>query len=121
VSTTEAVAKVIVAQAITSATATIIAAASKCAGGEPGTPENKGNCKNDQGFAQHDDLFEMLPASGSIQYPLSIGCPQVSLRSTLEIYERALVIACPILLRFAHHCGISAERSATYQLRAGRK
>src|SRR6267154_1034206 len=28
-------------------------------------------------------------------------------------YERALVIVCPILLLFAHHCGISAERSAT--------
>jgi hypothetical protein len=68
-----------------------------------------------------DDLFEMLPASGLIQDPLSIGCPHVSLRSTFRIYERALVIACPILRLFAHHCGISAERSATFQLLASRK
>ena len=45
-----------------------------------------------------DDLFEMLPASASIQGPLSIGCPHGSFRSTFNIYERALVIACPILL-----------------------
>jgi hypothetical protein len=68
-----------------------------------------------------DDLFEMLPASASIQGPLSVGCPHGSFRLTLKIYERALVIACPILLLFAHHCGISAERSATFRLLASRK
>jgi hypothetical protein len=68
-----------------------------------------------------DDLFEMLPASASIQGPLSVGCPHGSFRLTFKIYERALVIACPILLLFAHHCGISAERSATFRLLASRK
>src|SRR5882724_11042175 len=56
--------------------------------------------------------FEMLPGSASIQGPLSIGCPHGGSGRRLK-YERALVIACPILLSFAHHCGISAERSAT--------
>jgi hypothetical protein len=54
-----------------------------------------------------DDLFEMLPASASIQGPLSIGCPHGDFRAPFKIYERALVIACPILLLFAHHCGIA--------------
>ena len=67
------------------------------------------------------DLFEMLPASASIQGPLSIGFPHGSFRSTFRIYERALVIACPILLLFAHHCVISAERSPTFRLLASRK
>ena len=54
----------------------------------------------------------MLPGSASIQGPLSIGCPHGGSGRGLK-YERALVMACPILLLFAHHCGISAERSAT--------
>jgi len=58
-----------------------------------------------------DDLFEMLSASASIQGLLSMGCPRGSFQSMSRIYQRALVIACPILLLFAHHCGISAERS----------
>jgi hypothetical protein len=37
-----------------------------------------------------DDLFEMLPASASIQGPLSIGCPRRSFRSTFKIDEHAL-------------------------------
>jgi hypothetical protein len=45
-STTEATAKVIAAKAITSATG-------KCAGGKPGTSDNKDNCKNNYGVAQH--------------------------------------------------------------------
>jgi hypothetical protein len=52
-STTEAAAKVIPAKTITSATATIIAAASKCAGGKPGTSEHKENSKNNYDVAQH--------------------------------------------------------------------
>jgi hypothetical protein len=68
-----------------------------------------------------DDLFEILPASASIQGPLSIGFPPGSFRSTFKIYECARVIACPILLLFAHHCGISAERSATFRLLANHK
>jgi hypothetical protein len=56
-----------------------------------------------------DDLFELLPASASIRGPLSIGCPKGSFRPTFKIYERALVIACPILLPFAHYCGISVQ------------
>jgi hypothetical protein len=52
-----------------------------------------------------DDLFEMIPASASIQGPL-IGCLHGSFRLT---YERALVVACPILLLFMYHCGISAR------------
>jgi len=63
----------------------------------------------------------MLPASASIQGPLSIGFPHKSFRSTFKIYERELVIACPILLLFAHHCGSSAERSPTVRLLASRK
>jgi hypothetical protein len=62
-----------------------------------------------------DDLFEMLPASGSIQGLLSIGCPHGIFRSTFGIYEGALAIACPILLLFDHNLGISAERSATFR------
>src|SRR5216684_3316182 len=49
----KAAAKVIAANTITSATATITAAAGKCAGGKPGTSENKDNCKNNDGAAQH--------------------------------------------------------------------
>jgi hypothetical protein len=62
-STAEAAAKVIAAKTNTSATV------GKCAGGKPGTSENKHNCKNNHGVAQHFDLFEMLPASASIQGP----------------------------------------------------
>ena len=58
--TTEGAAKVIAAKAISSATATIAAASGKCAGGKPGTSENKDNCKNNYGFAQHGRLIEML-------------------------------------------------------------
>jgi hypothetical protein len=47
---------------------------------------------------------------------MSMGCPHGSFRSTSGIYQRALVVACPILLLFAHHCGISAEPSATFRL-----
>jgi len=43
-----------------------------------------------------DDLFEMF----------------------LQVYERALLVTCPILLLFAHYCRISAERSATFRLLA---
>jgi len=50
-STTEAAAKVIAAKTITSATVT--AAAGECAGGKPGTSENKDDCKNKFGVAQH--------------------------------------------------------------------
>jgi hypothetical protein len=50
---TEAAARVIVSKAITSATATMTAAAGKCAGGKPEISENKDDCKNDYGFAQH--------------------------------------------------------------------
>src|SRR6266851_4977366 len=49
----KAAAKVIAANTITSATATITAAAGKCAGGKLGTSENKDNCKNNDGAAQH--------------------------------------------------------------------
>jgi hypothetical protein len=48
-STTEVVAKVIAAKNITFATA----AARECVGGKPGTSENKDNCKDDYGVAQH--------------------------------------------------------------------
>jgi hypothetical protein len=94
---------------ITETLANVVTAASKCAGGKPGSSENKGNCKNDYRLAQHEDLFEMLRASGSIQYSLSTGYPHASLRSTFAIYERALAIACPILLLFARHC--ASDRS----------
>jgi hypothetical protein len=50
--TTEAVAKVIAANAITSATATMAAASGKCACGKPGASE-KDNCNNNHGLAQH--------------------------------------------------------------------
>jgi hypothetical protein len=108
VSINETFANVTAAKSIPSAT--VIAAASKGAGGEPGSSENKGNCKNGDGLAQHDDPRWDAPASGSIQYPLSIGCPRASLRSTFGIYERALVTACPILLLFARHCGIGRTK-----------
>jgi hypothetical protein len=52
----------------------------------------------------------MLPALSSM------GCPHGSFRSTPGIYQAAVVIACPILLLFAHHCGISAEPSARLRL-----
>jgi hypothetical protein len=52
-STNEAAAKVIASKAITSATAIMTAAAGKCAGGKPEFSENKDDCKNDYGFAQH--------------------------------------------------------------------
>jgi hypothetical protein len=47
--TNEAGAKVIAAKTIT----TITGAAGKCAGGNPGTSENKDNCKNRHGVAKH--------------------------------------------------------------------
>jgi hypothetical protein len=50
-SSTEAAAKVIATKSVTSATATITAVAGKCAGGEPGTSENKENSKNRYGVA----------------------------------------------------------------------
>ena len=53
-------AELIAAKTITSATVTMTAAAGKCAGGKPGTSENKDNCKNNYGFAQHGRLIEML-------------------------------------------------------------
>jgi hypothetical protein len=46
---------------------------------------------------------------------MSTGCPHRSFRSTSGIYQRASVVACPILLLFAHHC-ISAEPSAPFRL-----
>ena len=49
-SITEAAAKVIAVKTIT---ATIIGAAGKCAGGKPGTSEDKDNRKNSYGVAQH--------------------------------------------------------------------
>ena len=58
--TTEAAAKVIAAKTITAATVTMTAATGKCAVGKPGTSENKDNCKNNYGFAQHGRLIEML-------------------------------------------------------------
>jgi hypothetical protein len=51
----------------------------------------------------------MLPGSASIQGLLSIGCPHGASGRHIK-YERALVVVCPILLLFAHHCGIPAER-----------
>jgi hypothetical protein len=50
---TEAAAKVTASKAITSVTATMTAAAGKRAGGKPETSENKEDCKNDYGFAEH--------------------------------------------------------------------
>jgi hypothetical protein len=47
-----------------------------------------------------DDLLEMLTASASIQEPLSIDYPHGSFPSALRIYQRALAIACPLLLFF---------------------
>ncbi len=41
------------AKAIACATATMTAAAGKCAGGKPGTSENKDNCKKSYRIAQH--------------------------------------------------------------------
>jgi hypothetical protein len=52
-STTKAAAKVIATKTITSATVTLSAAAGKCGGGTPGTSENKDNCNNNSGVAQH--------------------------------------------------------------------
>ena len=51
--TPEAAAKVVASKAITSATATMTAAAGKCTGGKPGISENKDDRKNDYGFSQH--------------------------------------------------------------------
>jgi hypothetical protein len=51
--TTEGAAKVIAAKTITSATAAIVAAAGKCAGGKPGTSEHKENSENNYDVAQH--------------------------------------------------------------------
>jgi hypothetical protein len=42
---------VIAAKTITSATASMTATAGKCAGGKPGTSENKENCKYNFGVA----------------------------------------------------------------------
>jgi hypothetical protein len=44
---------VIAAKTITSVTATITAAAGKCAGGKARTSENKDSGKNNYGVAQH--------------------------------------------------------------------
>jgi hypothetical protein len=49
-SITEAPARVIAVKTIT---ATMAGAAGKCAGGKPGTSENKDNRKNSYGVAQH--------------------------------------------------------------------
>jgi membrane peptidoglycan carboxypeptidase len=45
--------KAIAANINTRATGTIAAVAGKCAGGKTGASENKENCKNDWGVAQH--------------------------------------------------------------------
>src|ERR1700682_374904 len=55
-----------------------------------------------------DDLFEMLRFKDRCRSVARTGASGRRLK-----YERALVIVCPILMLFAHHCGISAERSAT--------
>jgi len=53
----EGAGKVIAAETTScEAATTMTAAAGKCAGGKRGTTENKGNCKNNHGPAQHDDL-----------------------------------------------------------------
>jgi hypothetical protein len=41
-----------------------------------------------------------------------------SLRCSPQIYERALLVTCPKLLLFAHHCRFSVERSAAFRLLA---
>jgi hypothetical protein len=46
---------------------------------------------------------------------LSMNCPRGACGRDLT-YQRAAAVACPILLLFAHRCGISAERSATFRL-----
>jgi hypothetical protein len=38
-----------------------------------------------------------------------------------RIYERALAIACPILLPFGYHCGMSTQRSAALRLLGSHK
>jgi len=50
-SNTEAAAKMIARKAITAASATIPAAAGECGVGQPGTSENKDNCKNNYDIA----------------------------------------------------------------------
>jgi hypothetical protein len=60
------------------------------------------------------DLFELLAASASISRLVVDGWPEREM--ACKIYERAIVIACPILLPLAHHCGFSAERSAMFRL-----
>jgi hypothetical protein len=52
------------------------------------------------------DLFEMLLHPPRFK---DRSCPHGSFRSKFKIYERALVIAGPILLIFAHYCGILAR------------
>jgi hypothetical protein len=54
----EGAGKVIAAKTTSSEVAgtAMTAAAGKCAAGKRGTTENKGNCKNNHGPAQHDDL-----------------------------------------------------------------
>jgi hypothetical protein len=50
-----------------------------------------------------DDLLEgsRIRLDGSI---IADGGPELA-----KIYQRAAVVACPILLLFAHRCGISAK------------
>jgi hypothetical protein len=62
--------KVIAAKNVTSAAAAIGAAAGKRAG-RPETSENNENRENSSGVAQHGDLFEITPASASIQVRLA--------------------------------------------------
>jgi acetone carboxylase gamma subunit len=60
-----------------------------------------------------DDLIEML-AAASLRRPMSISRWHGSFRCTHKIYERALAIACPILLPLARHCGITTSDGKVY-------
>jgi hypothetical protein len=57
---------VIIAKAITSATAAMAGASGKCAGRKPGTPEPKAIARTIVALRDIDDLIEML-AAASIQ------------------------------------------------------
>jgi hypothetical protein len=61
----EAVAVVMAAKTV--ATATMTVPLRKCAGGKPGASEHEGDCKGNYGMTRHFNLFEMLPASASIK------------------------------------------------------
>jgi len=63
--------KVIAAKNVTSAAAAISAAAGKRAAGRPETSENNEYRENSSSVAQHGDLFEIMPASASIQVRLA--------------------------------------------------